>query len=308
MIRFALKSFHSSCSMEIWRTRCKSVGKDTQRLLGEGPSRVWKKGGWLVAMKTGISIWNPRDFQDVIEDVEIDAVTQGGSIEWQPKEGGWGWRNSSILRVEWRRVQLYRRLTKRSQGSEETRGDFCHGSWGGKALSVMDLINSVKWKMSFGFSAREALIILQFSSVQFSSVTQSCLTLCNPMNHSTPGLPVHHQLPEFTQTHVHRVGDAIQPSHPLSSPSSPAQHQSLFQWVNSSHQVAKVFEVQPQHHSFLMNTQDWSLLGWISWISLQSKGLARVFFSTTVQKHQYFGDQLSSQSNSHIHTWTLEKP
>ena len=72
-----------------------------------------------------------------------------------------------------------------------------------------------------------------FCSVQFSSVTQSCPTLCDPMNHSTPGLPVHHQLPEFTQTHVHRVSDAIQPSHPLSSPSPPAlnpsQHQSLFQ-------------------------------------------------------------------------------
>ena len=85
-------------------------------------------------------------------------------------------------------------------------------------------------------------------SVQFSSVTQSCLTLCDPMNRSTPGLPVHHQLPEFTQTHVHQVGDAIQPSHPLSSPSPPApnpsQHQSLFQWVNSSHEVAKVLEFQ----------------------------------------------------------------
>ena len=72
---------------------------------------------------------------------------------------------------------------------------------------------------------------ISFNSVQFSSVAQSCLTLCDPMNHSTPGLPVHHQLPEFTQTHVHRVGDAIQPSHPLSSSSPPApnpsQHQSL---------------------------------------------------------------------------------
>ena len=87
-----------------------------------------------------------------------------------------------------------------------------------------------------------------FSSVQFSSVTQSCPTLCSPMNCSTPGLPVHHHLLEFTQTHVHWVSDAIQPSHPLSSPSSPApnpsQHQSLFQWVNSSHQVAKVLEFQ----------------------------------------------------------------
>ena len=85
-------------------------------------------------------------------------------------------------------------------------------------------------------------------SVQFSWVAQSCLTLCDPMNCSTPGLPVHHQLPEFTQTHVHRVRDAIQPSHPLLSPSSPApnssQHQSLFQWVNSLHEVAKVLEFQ----------------------------------------------------------------
>ena len=83
---------------------------------------------------------------------------------------------------------------------------------------------------------------------QFSSVAQSCLTLCDPMNCSTPGLPVHHQLPEFTQTHVHWVSDAIQPSHPLSSPSPPApnpsQHQGLFQWINSSHEVAKVLEFQ----------------------------------------------------------------
>ena len=85
-------------------------------------------------------------------------------------------------------------------------------------------------------------------SDQIRSVAQSCLTLCDPMNHSTPGLPVHHQHPEFTQTHVHRVSDAIQPSHPLLSPSPPApnqsQHQRLFQWVNSSQQVAKVLEFQ----------------------------------------------------------------
>ena len=86
------------------------------------------------------------------------------------------------------------------------------------------------------------------------SVVQLCPTLCDPMDLSTPGLPVHHKLPEFTQTHVHRVGDAIQPSHPLSSPSPPApnpsQHQGLFQWVSSSHQVAKVLEFQLQHQSF----------------------------------------------------------
>ena len=90
--------------------------------------------------------------------------------------------------------------------------------------------------------AGEALM----NGIQFSSVAQSCTTLCDPMNRSTPGLPVHHQLPEFTQTHIHRVGDAIEPSHPLSSPSPPApnpsQHQSLFQLVNSSHGVAKVLE------------------------------------------------------------------
>ena len=95
---------------------------------------------------------------------------------------------------------------------------------------------------------------LSIQKLQFSSIAQSCPTLCNPMSRSMPGLPVYHQLPEFTQTHVHRVGGAIQPSHPLSSPSAPApnpsQHQSLFQWVSSSHEVAKVLEFQLQHQSF----------------------------------------------------------
>ena len=146
-------------------------------------------------------------------------------------------------------------------------------------------------------------------SVQFSSVAQSCPTLCDPMNRSTPGLPVHHQLPDFTQTHAHRVGDAIQPSHPLSSPPpapNPSQHQGLFQWVNSSHEVAKVL-VSASASVLPVNTQDWSPLEWTGWISLQSKGLSRVFSNTTVQKCQFFGAQLSSQSNSHIHTWPLEK-
>ena len=91
-------------------------------------------------------------------------------------------------------------------------------------------------------------------SVQFSSVAQSCPTLCDPMNRSTPGFPVHHQLPESTQTHVYQVDDAIQPSHPLSSLTPLAlnlsQHQGLFQWVSSSHQMAKVLEFQLQHQSF----------------------------------------------------------
>ena len=101
------------------------------------------------------------------------------------------------------------------------------------------------------------IIILPFQTLkkdQFSSVNQSCPTLCDPMNHSMPGLPVHRQLLESTQTHVHRVSDAILPSHPLSSPSPPAlnlsQHQGLFKRVSSSHQVAKVLEFQLQHQSF----------------------------------------------------------
>ena len=146
---------------------------------------------------------------------------------------------------------------------------------------------------------------------QFSSVAQSCRTLCDPMNCTTPCLPVHHQLLEFTQTHVHRVGDAIQPSHPLSFPSpapNPSQHQDLFQWVNSSHEVAKVLEFQLQHPSFQWTPRTGSPLGWTGWISLQSKGLSRVFSSPIVQKHQFFSAQLSSQSKSHIHTWPLEKP
>ena len=112
------------------------------------------------------------------------------------------------------------------------------------------------------------------------------------MDCSTPGFPVHHQLPEPTQSHVHHVGDAILPSQLLSSPSTPAlnlsQHQGLFKWVSSLHQVAKVLEFQ-----LPMNTQDWSPLGCTGWISLQSKGLSRVFYNTTVQKHQFFGSQLS---------------
>ena len=144
-----------------------------------------------------------------------------------------------------------------------------------------------------------------------SSVPQSCLTLCDLMNRSTPGLPVHHQLLEFTQNHVHRVGNAIQPSHPLSFPFSscpqslPASESfpmsQLFASGGQSTGVSASASVLP------VNTQDWSPLRWTGWISLQSKGLSKVFSNTTVQKHQFFGGQISSQSNSHIHPWLLEK-
>ena len=152
---------------------------------------------------------------------------------------------------------------------------------------------------------------LHLDLVQFSSVAQLCLTLCDHMNCSMPSLPVYHQRPESTQTHVHWISDAIQPSHSLSSPSPPAlnlsQHQGLFQWVSSSHQVAKI-GVSASTSVLPMYTQDWSPLGWTDWIFLQSKGLTRVFSNTTVQKHQFFSAKPSSQSNSHIHTWPLEKP
>ena len=131
---------------------------------------------------------------------------------------------------------------------------------------------------------------------QFSSVTQ-CLTLCDPMNHSTAGLPVHHQLPEFTQTHVHRVGDTIPSSHPLSSPSplapNPSQHQGLFQWINSSHEVAKVLEFQLQHQSFQWTPMT-GLLGLDGLLDLLAvQGTLKSFSNTTVQKHQFFDAQLS---------------
>ena len=133
-----------------------------------------------------------------------------------------------------------------------------------------------------------------FSSVQSLS---HWVRLCDPMNSSTPGFPVHHKLPEFTQTHIHWVSDAIQPSHPLSSPSPPApnpsQHQcfpmsQLFTWGGQSTGVSASASFLPK------KSQGWSPSKWTGWISLQSKGLSRVFSNSTVQKHQFFGTQPSS--------------
>ena len=109
--------------------------------------------------------------------------------------------------------------------------------------------------------------------LQFSSVVQSCPTLCNPVDCSTPGLPVRHQLLELTQTHVHWVGDAIQPSHPLLSSSPPAfnlsQHQGLFQWVSSSHQVIKVLEFQLHHQSFQWTFRiDFLMMDWLDLLAV----------------------------------------
>ena len=148
----------------------------------------------------------------------------------------------------------------------------------------------------------------QFSLVQLLSP----VWLCDPMHYSTPGLPVHHQLLEFTQIHVHWVSDAIQPisssvvpfsSCPQSFPASGSfQMSQLFTSGSQSIVVSASTSVLP------MNTQDWSPLGWTGWISLQSKGLTRVFSSTTVQEHRFFCSQSSLWFSSHIHTWLLEKP
>ena len=137
-------------------------------------------------------------------------------------------------------------------------------------------------------------------------VTKSRPTLCDPLNCSTSGFPVLHYLPEFAQTHVHWVSDGIQPSHPLSPPSPPALNlipasgslpmSWLFASDGRSIGASAAASVLP------MNIQGWFLLGWTGWISVQYKGLSRVFSSTTVRKHQFFGAQLSLQSNSHINT------
>ena len=142
-----------------------------------------------------------------------------------------------------------------------------------------------------------SLIHLQFSSVMSDPL--------DPTDCSTPSLPVHHQPPELGQTPVHWVSDEIWPFHSLSSPSPPAfnlfQRQGLFQWVRSLHQVAKVLEFQLTIS--LSSEYSGSISFRMDWLDL-----SRVFSNTTVQKHQFFGAQLPLYSNSHIHTWLLEKP
>ena len=175
-------------------------------------------------------------------------------------------------------------------------------------LTINWAISSILLHLLFMLS----LVILgQLSptEVQFSSLAQSCTTLCDPMDCGTPGFPVHHQLLEHTQTHAHQVGDIIQTSYPLWSPSPPtfnlSQHQGLFfQGVSSSHQVAKA---SASASVLPMNIQDWFPLGLTGLISLQFKGLSRIF-SPTPQFKSILGAQLSLWSKSHIHIWLLERP
>ena len=170
----------------------------------------------------------------------------------------------------------------------------------GKDWLLHNLSIKLQWKHISG----------QIVLPQFISAAQSCPTLCNPMNRSTPGLPVHHQLLEFTQlmsieSRCHlTISSSVVPFSCLQSfPASGSFPVSqLFVSGSQSIGVSASTSVLP------MNTQYWFPLGWTGWISLQSKGLSGVFANTTVPKHQFFGTQLSSQSNSHIHTWLLEKP
>ena len=146
---------------------------------------------------------------------------------------------------------------------------------------------------------------------QLSSVAQSCPTLCNPMDCSMPGLPVHHQLPEFMQTQVHWVGDAIQPSHPLlpfsSCPQSfPASGTFPVSWLFTS--GGQSIRASALTSVFSVNIPGWLPLVLSGLISLLSKGLSRIFSSTTVSKQQFFSAQLSLSSSSYIHAWLLEKP
>ena len=167
--------------------------------------------------------------------LEEGKATHSSILAWRiPMDRGLAGYSPGIFRVGQDRATKHSTAIKRSQ-------------WMNSQAAVVNLtmsaltFNRCHWQVPL-WSAMNKYIL------QIRSVAQSCPTLCNPMNRSTPGLPIHHQLPEFTQTHVHRVSDAIQSSHPLSSPSPPApnpsQHQSLFQWVNSSHEVAKVLVFQ----------------------------------------------------------------
>ena len=169
---------------------------------------------------------------------------------------------------------------------------------------------------------RHIYVVLIFSSVQFSSVAQSCPTLCNPMNYSTPGLPVHHQLLEFIQTHIHRAGDAIQPSHPLSSPSppvpNPSQHQGLFQWVNSLHEYWSFsFSIIPsnEHPGLISFRMDWldllavqgTLKSLLQHHSSKTSILRHLAFFTVQLSHPYMTTGLNFYSERNVSVYQYSK-
>ena len=168
----------------------------------------------------------------------------------------------------------------------------------------------IKLPTSTGSSKKQEFQKNIYFCFQLSSITQSCMTLCDPMDCSMPGLPVHHQLLEFTQTHVHWVGDAIQPSHSLSSPSPPAFNPSIRVFSNKSILCIR----WPKYWSFSFSISPYNeysglvsfRMDWFDLLAVQ--GTLKSLFQHTVQHHQFFSTQLSLYSNSHIHTWLLEKP
>ena len=165
--------------------------------------------------------------------------------------GYFEWNQKHVSSCNWEWGANIGRMKKNKKRRQN-----CLGEWKGEYISKWDQVIqkfpscfAISEFIFISLSLKTALAELYgYTSDQIRPVAQSRQTLWDPMNHSTPGLPAHHQLLEFTQTHVHQVSDAIQPSHPLSSPSPPApnpsQHQNLFQWINSSHEVAKVLEFQ----------------------------------------------------------------
>ena len=197
--------------------------------------------------------------------------TKGGLTDERYGEAGLSSKSSAL---EWK-------------GLHVEHGAPCHGSW--------------------RYSSRTVLKIATSCCCSCCSVVKSCLILCNPMNYSMPGFPVHHYLPDFAQTQVCWVRDAIQSSHPP-SPCSPLAIQSFP--ASMSFPVSRLFAsggqsigVSASAPVLPVNLQSWFLLGLTGLISLQSKGLSRVFFSTTVWKHQFFGAQPCFWSTSHIQTW-----
>ena len=185
---------------------------------------------------------------------------------------------------------------------------FLFHSW----VYLLYLFGGPTWREGQGWRrghVEKTASIVQIYIVVCWSAAQSYLTLCDPMDCSIPGFPVLHYFSEFAQIHFHQVGHVTQPSLLPSSPPALSlfEHQDLFQWIGSLHQVAQVLEF---HFSISPSNEysGWFPLGLTGLISLQAKGLSRVFSSTTVQKHQFLGAQPSFQSSSHIHTWLLENP
>ena len=179
----------------------------------------------------------------------------------------------------------------------------CHMRWPKKYLIT-------RWLRLYSCSPCVCLYVLQ--PWYCCSVAKSCPTLCDRMGCSTPGFPVLHHFTEFAQIHVHWVGDAIKPSHPLSPFSPPALNlsgkgsfQGLFQWVTSSYMVAKVLELQLQHHSFQWVFRVDFLQAWLYWSPCSPRVSQESFLA--IWKHQFFSTWSSLWSNSHIHTWILEK-